>query len=662
MQYENFLLKLYKDPAPDGRYQAQVLVPPTADGGRFVLPLTPADLAELREQSAAVMGYAEFAAPYRQGLGYANLHSAVQHLAAQLAAQLPADLRGAIRASLTAALERGRGLRLGWLIDPSAAALASLPWELYWDPEWSGGYLAPAPASPIVRLVPTSFPPPHWPAAGPPATLRSINGPRFTLAVPLTPAPPRRVLVALVGAEAGLQVAGAFAEAAAIKRALHPQTHVTILDPPLTLADLEAALRARPYQVLHLITHGHADTSSALAHLLFDPPTGPDDAAPREPDPVISARLLGVLQGRPGLELIVFSACRAGAALQPRGPAAALLTMPSVAGAGAFLTPSLGGQIAGGTGIPVVAMQFDLLAPAELLADDPTRSWAGAFYGALARGAGVDGAVAAARRVLKADRDPLLWVAPALFVPLYWVAPPPPLYERLDRRLYGVLAAANEGQGQGLDEGVLIAGLLVVAGLAMAGLLTPPADPGDRVGVFHVALALFLTVAVLPAALGGSVVVLAARRRPAWRAWRGRAAGMALLTAYAGAGAGVLTGVLGLSVLALVVAVAGQTHPLLAAVLGLLLQIATVSGSVALGLVYAGRAVRVGRSVAGEDEIYPVHPVVGWSPLLLGTLLALSLPLWYDWLRAGPALLAGIAAVAVAGALWRLRRPLDPPG
>jgi hypothetical protein len=70
----------------------------------------------------------------------------------------------------------------------------------------------------------------------------------------------------------------------------------------------------------------------------------------------------------------------------------------------------------------------------------------------------------------------------------------------------------------------------------------------------------------------------------------------------------------------------------------------------------------VGRSVAGEDEIYPVHPVVGWSPLLLGTLLALSLPLWYDWLRAGPALLAGIAAVAVAGALWRLRRPLDPPG
>jgi hypothetical protein len=662
MEYENFLLKLYQDPAPDGRYQAQVLVPASADGGRFVLPLTPADLADLREQSAAVMGYAEFAAPYRQGLGYANLHSAVQDLAAHLAAQLPADLRQAIRACLTAALQRGRGLRLGWLIDPSAAALASLPWELYWDPEWSGGYLAPAPASSIVRLVPTSFPPPHWPVAGPPALLRSINGRRFTLAVPPTPAPPRRVLVALVGAAAGLRVAGAFAEAAAIAAALRPHTEVTILAPPLTLADLEAALRARPYQVLHLITHGHADTSSALAHLLFDSAAGPTDAAPREPDPVISTRLLSVLHGRPGLELIVFSACRAGAALHPHGPAADLLTLPSVAGAGAFLTPSLGGQIASGTGIPVVAMQFDLLAPAELLADDPTRSWAGAFYGALARGDGVDGALAAARRVLKVDRDPLLWVAPALFVPLYWVAPPPPLYERLDWRLYGVLAAANEGQGQVLDEGVLIAGLLVVAGLAMAGLLAPPADPQDRVGVFHVALALFLTVAVLPAALGGSVVVLEARRRPAWRAWRGRAAGRVLLTAYAGAGLGVLTVLFGLGILALALAVGGHSHPLLGAVLGPLLQMATLSGGVLLGLVYAGRAVRVERSVAGEHEIYPIHPVVGCSPFLLGTLLALSLPLWYGWLRTGPALLAGIGAVAVAGALWRLRRAPEPPG
>lgn len=657
MRYDNFLFRLYKDSPTERRYQAQVLVPDTADGGRLDLPLTPPDLDYLREQSAAVMGYEDLGETYRRGLGYSNMHSAVQELARQLHTKLPLEIQQQISVSLTRALHHRRGLRIGLLIDPSAAELASLPWEILWDPQWSGGYLAQSPAVSVVRLMATSFPPSYWPVSGEGPATRSNNGNYFTLALAPEAQTPRHVLVALVGATEGLQVAGAFDEATAICRALQPQTQVKLLPPPLTLADLEAELSAQSYQVLHIITHGHADSSSGLAHLLFDRSTASEDDRTPEPDKVIAARLLGVLQGRVGLELIVLSSCRSAAALQPRHLAAELVSIPSVADSGSFLTTSLGGQVAGGTGIPVLAMQFDILAPAELLADDPTHSWAGAFYGQLALGTGVDEALTAARRILTVDKDPLLWAAPTLFVPFYWIPQPVALYERVDRRIYGAIATAMAGNGRLLHEGLLIVGLLLLAAPIMGGLLAPPADPADRADVLRMALSLFLTIALLPVVLSGCVVVLTARERPALRKLRGHPALSTLLTAYAGAGLGVLTVIFVLSLPALILYFVGRTHPLIVALLDPLLQLTAISGVVLQGMVYAGRAVRVGRSVADESQIYNIAPLVGCSPLIMGSVLALSLPLWYEWLLAGPEILIVIGMGIIGCALWLLRQP-----
>src|SRR5579859_5595071 len=451
MQYDNFLLKLYRSSADDPRYQAQVLVPDTADGGRFDLPLTSAQLIELRDQSGSLRGYARSGTTFRRGLGYVPAHETVEQVTRQLQANLPPPLQRAIRESLAAALQRGRGLRLGVLVDPTAAELAELPWEMLWDPDWSGSYLAQSPYAPIVRLAATSFPPSYWQDGGGMA-IRSNNGDRFVLGVPPLPAAPRSVLVALVGAAQELQVAGALEEAESIAQTLVPQTAVKVLQPPVTLGALEAALRDHPYQVLHVITHGQADNNLALAYLLFDPPSVPVRTSSGDPDKVIGARLLSLLQGQPELELIVFSSCRSAAAVPPRSLAGPLPNTPPTAG-GAFLANSLGGQVATGTGVPVVAMQFDILAPAEVGAGDPTRSWARAFYQELGHGEGAEAAVTAARRVLKVDKDPVLWAAPTLFVPLYWTMPPLPLYERLDRRIYRGLAAAMEDNGQVLLEG-----------------------------------------------------------------------------------------------------------------------------------------------------------------------------------------------------------------
>ena len=46
MQYDNFLLRFYRTSTSPSRYQAQVLVPDSADGGRFDLPLTDAELID----------------------------------------------------------------------------------------------------------------------------------------------------------------------------------------------------------------------------------------------------------------------------------------------------------------------------------------------------------------------------------------------------------------------------------------------------------------------------------------------------------------------------------------------------------------------------------------------------------------------------------------
>lgn len=652
MQYDDFLLRLYKSNTSETRYQAQVLVPDSADGGPFGLPLTDDELDCLRDQSDALQKYAAYGATFRFGLDHTLIDDLVKSITIGLYKSLPVSLQGSIRVSLQRALERARGLRIGIMIEPSASELAELPWEMLWDPEWSAGYLAQTSAASIVRLVGTSLPTAARVGALPP--IRANNGRKFTFGLPRQAQRPRSVLIALVGAREELRVAGAFEEAQLINESMPPDTLVDILEPPTTLSKLEAKLNAHPYQVLHIITHGYVDNSMALAYLMFDAPGTQGD-----PEEVVGARLLRVLRSQPTLELIVLSACRSAAPILER---AGNIEQSGPETRGSFLTNNLSAQIASGAAVPVVAMQFDIVAPEDAWAEDAARSWAGAFYTELGRENGVEYALAVARRALTIDKDPILWAAPVLSVPLYWSEPPPLLYERLDHYLYQRVAAIMEENGQVLVEGVLITGLLLISGFAMAGLLTPTTDATDAGGMFRVAWSLFVTLAILPVVISGAVMVLAARQQPALRALRGRNALAVLRTGYAGAGLGIFSvlGVVGMA--ALVLHFVAPAHPILGGALAGLLRIIAVGGVVLQGMVFAGRYVRVGRSVADEPQIYDLGLLISISPLILGLVLALTLPIWYPWLLAEPTILLIMGATLLGCALWVLRLPPAPRG
>jgi hypothetical protein len=462
------------------------------------------------------------------------------------------------------------------------------------------------------------------------------------------------VLIALMGVRDDLRVEGAFEEAELIKRSMPSDTLVHILEPPTTLSRLEAKLNARPYQVLHIITHGYVDNSLALAYLMFDAP-GPKG----NPDEVVGARLLRILHSQAALELIVLSACRSAAPVPQR--VGSIEPSASESG-GSVLTNSLSAQVAAGSGVPVLAMQFDIVAPEDAWAGDEARSWAGAFYTELGRENGVEYALSAARRALTIDKDPVLWAAPVLFVPFYRPEPPAPLTERLDHLLYQRAAAMMEENGQVLMEAVLIVGLLLISGFVMGGLLTPATDVTDAAGLFRIAWSLFSTLAILPAVIGGTVIVLAARQERALRVLRGRNALAVLRTAYAGAGLGIFTvlGVVGM--VALVLHYVAPAQPILGGALAGLLQLTAVGGVVLQGMVFAGRYVRVGRSVADEPQTYELGPLISISPLILGLGLAVTLPTWYPWLLTEPTILLVMGATLLCCALWVLRQPAAPSG
>ena len=570
MQYDDFFLRLYKSNAHPARYQAQVLVPDSADGGRFDLPLTANDLNCLRDQANALRKYAEYGPTLRYGLNHTLIDDLVRSITDNLHNSLPAPLRDSIRISLQRALESGRGLRIGILIEPSAAELAALPWEMLRDPVWSTPYLAQTSAVSILRLENTSLPIP--PRIGAQEPTRDNNGRKFSFGIPLQPQRPKRVLIALIGASKELMVAGAYKEAQLIEESLPPDTIVDIIGPPTTLSILQAKLNSQPYQLFHIITHGHVDHAMSLAYLLFDAP-----GSPGTPDEVVGARLRNVLHNQPALELIVLSACRSAAPARE----STRTTKRSRSGKERpFHATSLSAQIVSGLAIPAIAMQFDIVAPEDAWADDKTHSWAGAFYTQLGREKGIEYALVAARQALTLDNDPVLWAAPVVFVPFYWETPPAPIFQRLDHYLYQRLAALMEGNGQVLLEVVLIAGLLLIAGFVMSGLLTPPADVSDSGGIFGMAYSLFSTLVILPAVISGSVIVLAARHQPLLRILRGRDAFAVLRTAYAGAGLGMFIALGVVGMLALVLRYVTSANVLLRDLLTPFLQLISIVGVV----------------------------------------------------------------------------------
>jgi hypothetical protein len=665
VEYDEFLIRLYHAPALHDtgtldRYQAQVLYPPSADSGRAPVCLTSSQLRWLLDQSAALRAYAG-ADPLRwRGVGHVTRDEAVRGVAHQLRNSLPAEVYASLHAALSAALEHGRGLRIGLLIDPEAEDLAGLPWEMLWDVAWPGGYLAQSPFTPVVRLLETTTPPPRW-RTGDRRALRSNNGHRLVLGWPRTPPALQDVLVVIVGADATTRVAGAEQEAQHIQQALEgaAHRHVTVLGPPTSLAALHTALAARPYQAIHFIAHGGVHTSPDLAYLLFDRAAAQTDptVATDPTEPVVGARLLALLQGQPALELLVFSVCRSADPLVDDPPATRPLTNGVTPGASRLLTASLGPQIAAASGLAVIAMQFDILAPIWA-GIEPERSWAYHFYAQLGNGAGLEAALAAARKALTVDNDPVLWAAPVLYVPLYWPRPPAPLYQRLDERVYRAVAASMEDNGDLLQEGLLFVGLFLAAALLWHGLLALPLAGATASALLAAASAVLGGIIVLPLLLAGSALVLEARHRPFLGELRGRAALALALTAYGGAGLGVVLALTASSGLALLLHYLGLHHPLLRlGVSGLL-----IAGSVGVGVSWAGRFLRVYKSVSDLPRLQGNDWWVGLAPLPVGFAAAVFLPLVYEWLGDPARGLAVLAVGFILFSLWHLRRPPPPPG
>ena len=665
VEYDEFLIKLYHSPALHNtgtleRYQAQVIYPPSADSGRAPLCLlTPTQLRWLLDQSAALRVYAG-ADPVRwRGVGHVTRDEAVRSVTHQLRNSLPTELHAGLHAALAAALERGRGLRIGFLIDPAAEDLAGLPWEMLWDTAWPGGYLAQSPFTPIVRILETTTPPPRW-RAGDHRALRGNNGQRFVLGWPRTPPALREVLVVIVGADAAIRVAGAEQEGHHIQQAVEGAAYsrVTVLGPPTSLADLHTALAARPYQAIHFIAHGGVHTSPDLAYLLFD--RADVNSAPAVPaDPtelVVGARLLALLQGQPALELLVFSVCRSADPVVDDPPATRPLTNGVAPGVSRLLTASLGPQIAAASGLAVVAMQFDILAP-RWSGADPERSWAYHFYTQLSSGAGLEAALAAARKTLTVDNDPVLWAAPVLYIPLYWPRRPAPLYQRLDEPVYRAVAALMEDNGDMLQEGLLLGGLFLAAALLWQGLLVLPLTGAAGSALGAAARAVLGGIVVLPMLLAGSALVLEARHRPFLGDLRGRAALALALIAYGGAGLGVVTALTATSGVALLLSYLNLHHPLLRLGVGGLLLVA----SVGVGLSWAGRFLRVYKSVSDLPRLRGNDWWVGLAPLPVGLAAVLFLPLAYEWF-ADPARGLSVLAVAfIVFSLWHLRRKPPTP-
>jgi hypothetical protein len=151
-----------------------------------------------------------------------------------------------------------------------------------------------------------------------------------------------------------------------------------------TLSALHEALEADDFHVFHYIGHGAYDEQAGDGVLILEDERG-------RGRPVTGGYLGQLMADELTLQLAVLNACE-GARAGTEDP---------FAGVAASLVKSE---------IPsVIAMQFEIT-------DDAAILFAGGFYSALARGAPVDAALAAARKAIWANYNDIEWGTPVLFM------------------------------------------------------------------------------------------------------------------------------------------------------------------------------------------------------------------------------------------------------
>ena len=345
MEYLDFELRI--GTGAEGAMPVDVLRSPAGEA-RGVLTL-PWSGAELQIRVASVERSVRSGRDARGvNMGQAEPTASVPEFGAALfRGVMPESVRGCYRTSRALATQSGKGLRVRLRIDSPAVAM--LPWELLFDDE-EGDFVSLSTATPIVRHLELG---------------RGI--------APLAVQPPLRIL-AMVSGPGDLPTLSVSHERERMEQALAPlvakgEATLTWLEGDGSAA-LQRAMRpeAGPWHVFHFIGHGGFDQASGEGLLLL---TGADGASV----PLPATQLGRLLADHGSLRLAVLNACdgaRGAEASRFSSTAAVLMRR----------------------GLPaVVAMQHPV-------SDDAAIEFSREFYGGLAGGLPVDGAVAEGRKAM----------------------------------------------------------------------------------------------------------------------------------------------------------------------------------------------------------------------------------------------------------------------
>ena len=346
-------LKIRLQPTPAGSYTVLASGPAAEAAGQFRVPF---DLRDL-ENFVLRVG--------RPRRGVRRLDSPEMDTARTFGSELfealfQGEVRDLYQTASAEADTSGRGLRITLLLG-QAPELMNVPWEYLCE---DGRFLSVSERTPIVRYL----------------DLKKAHKP-FRVDPPLR-------IVAMVSSPHDVIELNVDEEKKRLERALEPliqSRHVEIVWlERATLRALLQALDEDEFHVFHYIGHGAFDEKEGDGVLMLEDDHG-------RGKPVTGMGLGQLLQDERTLRLAVLNTCE-GARTDSED---------AFAGVAASLVKNE---------IPsVVAMQFEIT-------DEAAITFAEGFYSALARGAPLDSAVAAARRAIWADYNDIEWGTPVLFM------------------------------------------------------------------------------------------------------------------------------------------------------------------------------------------------------------------------------------------------------
>jgi len=394
--YEYEALRIRLQPGEAGNYKVLASGPFGEVSGDFRLPFEGAELENF---------ILRIGRPRRgvRKLGSPEM-SAAQTLGSELFnALFRENLRDLYHTTSAEADAAGKGLRITLLLG-SAPELMNVPWEYMCD---DGRFLSVSERTPIVRYLDLKKAHKPLPVVGPLKIVGMVSSPAD---VP----------------ELEVEVEQRRLEAALERPIRRGEIELVWLE-NATLSALHEALEREDFHIFHYIGHGAFDEQAGDGVLLLE-----DERGRARP---VTGTYLGQLMGdERTLQLAVLNACEG----------ARSSAEDAFAGVATSLVKSE---------IPsVIAMQFEIT-------DDAAILFAGGFYSALARGAPVDAALAAARKAIWANYNDIEWGTPVLFmrVPdgrIFDVTAPPEMDEDgEDRPRRAELTVALAAEPQVVDPG-----------------------------------------------------------------------------------------------------------------------------------------------------------------------------------------------------------------